>query len=108
MAAHAKRANAVYPLWQTAAILILGRVLGLERLAAFAMGAEDPLLRVTLGLRKLPDTPRLYRDLARRGAPAPRAALEPVQDLDTTVETGYGHQAGTAVGYNPTKHGRAS
>ena len=122
LAAHAKRDNAVYPLWQTAALLILGRVLGLARLAAFALGEEDPLLRVTRGLRKLPDAPLLYRDLERMGAPAPRAALEPVQDalvahvvgdeilrdLDTTVETVYGHQAGTAVGYNPTKHGRAS
>ena len=107
LAAHAKRDNAVYPLWQTAAIRILGRVLGLERLAAFALGEEDPLLRVTWGLRKLPDTPLLYRDLERMAAPAPRAALEPVQDLDTTVETVYGHQAGTAVGYHPTKHGRA-
>lgn len=29
-------------------------------------------------------------------------------DLDSTVITRYGHQEGSEVGYNPTKHGRAS
>jgi hypothetical protein len=117
-----KRPNARFRLADTAAVLLVGRILGLERISAFDLIEEDSLLRLKFGLPKLPDYTLLYKDLARLGAPAARAALAPVHDqvvrrivgtrvvldLDSTVETVYGQPQEAAVGYNPTKRGRAS
>ena len=117
-----KRPNARFRLADTAAVLLVGRILGLERLSSFDLLEPDPLVCLKLGLPKLPDFTLLYRDLDRLGTAAARAALASVQDriaqrilgghvildLDSTVETVYGHPEEAAVGYNPTKRGRAS
>ena len=86
---------------------------------------HDPLLTLKLGLPKLPDTTLLYKDLAKRlGSSAGIKALQSAQrqllqsllpqgsdiviDIDSSVETVFGHQEKSAVGFNPHHHGRAS
>lgn len=117
-----KRPNAVYPLASTVEVLLFGRVLGVGRVHQFEVLEGDELVRCKLGLPKMPDTTLLYRDLERIGGDRALDALrrlglgvgrrvigkEAILDVDSTVETVYGALQGTAVGYNPTKHGRAS
>ena len=117
-----KRPNAVYPLASTVEVLLFGRVLGVGRVHQFEVLEGDELVRRKLGLAKMPDTTLLYRDLERLGGERAWDALrrlglcvgrrvigkEAILDVDSTVETAYGNLEGTAVGYNPTKHGRAS
>ena len=117
-----KRANAVYPLASTVEVLLFGRVLGVGRVHEFEQLEGDELVRRKLGLPKMPDTTLLYRDLERLSGDKERDALrglglslaqrvigeEVILDTDSTVETVYGALEGAAVGYNPTKHGRAS
>jgi hypothetical protein len=117
-----KRDNAIYPLASTLELMVFGRVLGVGRLHEFEVLENDDLLRLKLGLRKMPDTTLLYRDLERLSEDRHRDSLhrlarftagrvlgkEVILDMDSTVETVYGQLQGAAVGYNPTKHGRAS
>ena len=117
-----KRYNAVYPLAKVAELLVGGRVLGLSRVHDFALVENDKLLALKVGLPHLPDSSLLYRDIARltddealdalrriSRVPARRVVgKQVILDIDSTVETVYGQLEGAAVGYNPTKHGRAS
>lgn len=116
-----KAANATYPLALTLLVLIFGRALGLMRIAEFTRVENDPLLSIKFGLAKLPDAKILYKDLARlttettkelakvaRWLAARLLKNEVIVDVDSTVETVYGSLEKAAVGYNPTKHGRAS
>ena len=103
-------------------VLITGRAFGLSRIRDFQHIEHDPLLASLFDLPKLPDITSLYRELIRFGRDQVAAALgsigkqvvslsigkEVVLDIDSTVETVYGHQEGAAVGYNPAKRGRAS
>lgn len=117
-----KRCNAIYSLASVVEVLVFGRVLGIGRVHEFEQVEGDELFRRKLGLRKMPDTTLLYRDLERFRSERERDALrrlglavgnrvigkQVIMDVDSTVETAYGALEGVAVGYNPTKHGRAS
>jgi hypothetical protein len=104
--------------------LLDGYLLGLERIWHFEELEEEPMLCAKRGRRKLPDYTLLYRELARFdtqekvgrlrwiGEKLIRQALAQQQgavlDMDSTVETLYGHQQGAKVGPNPHKRGRPS
>lgn len=117
-----KAAHAKYSLVQEVLVLLLGRMLGLGRIHDFRVLEEDPLLKRLLRLPKLPDMTILYKEMVRLGAAQSQQALQPVHeavlertlgpevilDFDSTVETVYGGQQGAAIGYNPTRPGRAS
>lgn len=122
LAPHEKARHAKYSLASEVLVLLLGRMLGLSRIADFSLVEEDPLLTRLLRLPKLPDVTILYKELVRLAIAPVRAALQALHehvvrlniggdvilDIDSTVETVYGQQEGAAVGYNPTKRGRAS
>jgi hypothetical protein len=122
LAPYHKAEHAKYSVVQEVVLLLLGRMLGLGRIADFGAVEEDPLLGRLFGLAKLPDVTILYKELARLGVAQSQQALQPVHeavlertlgqevvlDFDSTVETVYGQQQGAAVGYNPTRPGRAS
>jgi len=117
-----KRSNAVFPLHQVVEYLVLGRVLGLSRISTFGLTEADPLLCCKWGVDGLPDPTLLYYDLRRFDSEEKRQVLRNVSlwaaqrrlgdgiilDIDTSVETVYGHLEGAAVGYNPEKRGRPS
>ena len=50
--------------------VVLGSLLGQERIFHFEDIEQDPLLRLKLDLPKLPDTTLLYKDLKRLGSAA--------------------------------------
>jgi hypothetical protein len=103
-------------------------------LCAYAVGCDrishiedlelDPLLCWKLGVQKLTDTTTLYRTLERFNSEDRVKALcrlnrYPLEyilrgqkiailDIDTTVETVFGQQEGSSIGYNPRYHGRPS
>jgi len=122
LAPHEKATHARYSLVQEVLLLLIGRMLGLGRIADFTEVEQDPLLIRLFRLPKLPDVTILYKELARLGTGGIRAALRPVHeavldrtlgektilDFDSSVETLYGHQEGAKVGYNPTRPGRPS
>ena len=122
LAPHEKAKHAKYSLVQEVLLFLIGRMLGLGRVFDFVELEQDPLLKFLFGLPKLPDVTILYKELVRLGRASVRAALQPLHehvagltlgpelviDIDSTVETVYGHQEHSAVGYNPTKPGRAS
>lgn len=120
-----KRRDAVFQTDDVAMTVILGSLLGQERIFHFEDIELDPLLAAKLGLPKLPDASLLYKDLPKRlGTEAGQSAILSAQrqvigavlakrerivvDIDSTVETVYGEQELAAVGYNPRHHGRAS
>ncbi len=118
-----KAANATYPLFSSLLVLVFGRTLGLLRIAEFTRLENDPLLATKFGFAKLPDAKLLYKDLDRLTTEATKGLAEVARwlaarlikkekavilDVDSTVETVYGSLEKAAVGYNPTKRGRAS
>ena len=119
-----KRKDAQFQLDDVALTLIVGTLLGQERILHFEDIEYDPLLALKFDLRKLPDATLLYRDLKRLGSTEGMDAIRSAQrhvlkallpegrnivvDVDSSVETVYGHQEQSAVGYNPHHHGRAS
>ena len=118
-----KAANALFPTHRILQYLIIGWMLGCERLFHFNSIQDDALVRHALGGR-LPHHSLLNKELIRFGkshhdfAPKLRAfnlsIITPalpkrsILDFDSTVETVYGHQQGTAVGVNSHKRGRKS
>ena len=122
LAPHEKAKHARYSLMQEVLLFLIGRMLGLGRVFDFVELEQDPLLKFLFGLPKLPDVTILYKELVRLGRASVRAALQPLHeyvagltlgadliiDVDSTVETVYGSQQESAVGYNPTKPGRSS
>lgn len=119
----AKAANALFPTSRIFQYLIIGWLLGCERLFHFSSLQGDALLQHALGGR-LPHHSLLSKEMLRFGvahgelAPAlrklnldliaPRLPESLILDLDSTVETVYGHQQGAAKGVNSYKRGRKS
>jgi len=119
----AKANNSLFPLYRILLYLIVGWVLGCQRLFHFRKLQYDPLIRRFLGGR-CPHHSLLYKELVRLGRFCPNLQLdlrkvnqevirpclpsELILDLDSTVETVYGDQAGAAKGPNPHKPGRKS
>ena len=119
-----KRKNAQFHADDIALTFILGSLLGQERIFHFEDIEQDPLLSLKLDLPKLPDTTLLYKDLKRLGSFSGLQAIRSAQrrilkallpkgrdivvDVDSSIETVYGQQQHSAVGYNPHHHGRAS
>ena len=122
LAPHEKAKHAKYSLVQEVLLFLIGRMLGLRRVSDFVELEQDPLLKFLFGLPKLPDVTILYKELVRLGRTCVRADLQPLHeyvagltlgseviiDIASTVETVDGNQERSAVGYNPTKLGRAS
>jgi len=104
--------------------LLCAYALGYERIFHIEELESDPLLCRKLGVQKLPDITTLYRNLARFNSEdrvnelcqPNRRLLEHIMrgqkiailDIDTTVETVFGQQEGSCIGYNERYHGRAS
>ena len=119
-----KGRNTQFHMDDMALTIILGSLLGQERIFHFEDIEQDPLLKLKLNLPKLPDTTLLYKDLKRLGSDTGIKAIRSahrqilksllpkgqgiVVDIDSSVETVYGAQQQSAVGYNPHHHGRAS
>lgn len=118
-----KAGNSLFPVYRILLYLIIGWILGCERLFHFRKLQHDPLIRRFLGGR-CPHHSLLYKELVRLRKACPNIRLdlrklnhEVIQpclssklilDLDSTVETVYGDQAGAAKGTNPHKPGRKS
>ncbi|MNO12398.1 Transposase DDE domain protein [compost metagenome] len=118
-----KAHNAIFPLYRILLYLIVGWMLGCERIFHFRRLQHDVLLRRFLGGR-CPHHSLLYKELRGLGRSCPELATELRQlnqeiirpclpselilDLDSTVETVYGDQGGAAKGTNPHKPGRKS
>lgn len=118
-----KQGNSLFPVFRVLLYLIVGWVLGCERLFHFRKLKNDGLIRRFLGGR-CPHHTLLYKELERLSKTCPTLTLdlrklnqrviapslpsELILDLDSTVETVYGHQQGAAVGTNPHKPGRKS
>jgi len=117
-----KAPNAIYPLADSLTTYTLASAIGMERVFHMESLENDPLLRAKTGWDKLPDATTFYVDIHRFTRESDVNSLRPVNkellwrilpercilDIDATVETVYGNQEYTAVGYNPTKHGRKS
>ena len=119
----AKAANAIFPTHRILQMLIIGWILGCERLFHFKSLQGDALIAQALGSR-VPHHTLLNKELLRLGkahdhlAPAlrklnveiivPQLPDALILDLDSTVETVYGNQQGAEVGYNSHKRGRKS
>ncbi len=118
-----KAHNAIFPVHRILLYLIIGWMLGCTRIFHFRKLQHDALLRRFLGGR-LPHHSLLYKELARLGRSCPALPKElrklnlasirpclpdkPILDLDSSVETVYGNQAGAAKGVNSHKPGRLS
>jgi hypothetical protein len=118
-----KAHNSIFPIHLILLYLIVGWMLGCERIFHFRKLQHDPLLNRFLGGR-CPHHSLLYKELGRLGRSCPQLPtelrmrnqqiirpclpLDILLDLDSTVETVYGDQAGAAKGTNPHKPGRKS
>ncbi|MUG73060.1 IS1380 family transposase [Paenibacillus sp. JMULE4] len=118
-----KARNSLFPVHGILLYLIVGWMLGCERIFHFRRLQGDALLKRFFGGR-CPHHSLLYKDLTRLGHSCPDlvnelrtlnlAVIGPclpddlILDLDSTVETVYGDQSGAAKGTNPHKPGRKS
>lgn len=118
-----KANNSLFPAYRILLYLLIGWILGCERLFHFRKLQHDPLIQQFLGGR-CPHHSLLYKELVRLRKTCPNLRLdlrklnheviypclpsELILDLDSTVETVYGDQAGAAKGTNPHKPGRKS
>lgn len=118
-----KAHNAIFPVQRILIYLLIGWMLGCQRIFHFRTLQHDALLLRFLGGR-CPHHSLLYKELIRLGRSSPELPTElrqlnqdiirpclpdkPILDLDSTVETVYGDQAGAAKGTNPHKPGRKS
>ena len=119
-----KEKNTRFDTDDIALTIILGSMLGQERIFHFEDIEQVPLLKLRLNIPKLPYMALLYKELKRLGSTdgmrairdAQRQTLEAqlpkgqdiVVDIDSSVETVYGDQEQSGVGYNPHHHGLAS
>ena len=119
-----KASWATYRLDQELESLVGAYALGIPRIGRMDEIVHDPLLCRKLGVAKLPQKSTLYRALERFDSAERVATLATVNarvlerllggqeqailDIDTTVETVYGKQERSCVGYNPRYHGRSS
>jgi len=113
-----------YPLASMIEIMVQGYACGLQQPYNFEVIEHDPLITHKLGWERLPDHTLFNKDLKRFDSEEGvrqllhihwdlvqrrlRRARRLVIDFDSTVETVYGNQENSAVGYNPYTHGRAS
>jgi hypothetical protein len=118
-----KAPNSLFPIHRILLYLIIGWMLGCERIFHFRKLQHDVLLKRFLGGR-CPHHSLLYKELGRLGRSYPQLTAELkglnqeiirpclpfdiILDLDSTVETVYGDQDGAAKGTNPHKPGRKS
>ncbi|WP_220101825.1 transposase, partial [Paenibacillus sp. S150] len=118
-----KAKNALFPVYRILLYLILGWSLGAERLFHFRKWQQDSLIQRFLGGR-CPHHSLLYKELGRLSKTKPNLKrnlqqlhldlIRPclpsslILDLDSTVETVYGHQEKAAKGVNSHKPGRQS
>ncbi|MDQ0494752.1 hypothetical protein QOZ95_002919 [Paenibacillus brasilensis] len=118
-----KAHNALFPVHRILLYLIVGWMLGCERIFHFRRLQDDTLIKRFLGGR-CPNHSLLYKELIRWERSSPNlstqlralnhAVIQPcmpadlILDLDSTVETVYGDQSGAAKGTNPHKTGRKS
>jgi hypothetical protein len=118
-----KAKNALFPVYRILLYLIVGWILGAERLFHFRKWQQDSLIKHFLGGR-CPHHSLLYKELNRLGKTNPnlKMNLQKLQielirpclptslilDLDSTVETVYGHQEKAAKGVNSHKPVRKS
>lgn len=119
-----KAAWATYSVAQDLECLLVAYCLGVERISHMPELEHDPLLRIKLGMDKLPQHSTLYRTLDRfrcrndvesladrnqplldRLIPTSTGAI---LDIDTTVNPVHGTQEGASVSYNPRYRGRPS
>lgn len=119
-----KASWADHPLTSMVEMMVQGFACGLERLFHFQWIQEDPLITPKRGGEALPHHTLFNKDLKRFDSaqrveelrriqwdvtrPALKRQRRLIFDFDSTVETVYGEQEGSAVGYNPQKHGRPS
>jgi hypothetical protein len=71
-----KRPDSAYSMADVLTVLVVGWMLGLERIFHFQDIERDPLLTLKLGLNKLPDHTLLYKDLARFDSPEKANSLK--------------------------------
>ncbi|AQS57323.1 MAG: IS1380 family transposase [Novibacillus thermophilus] len=118
-----KGRNTLFPFFKILMYLLVGWLLGCERIFHFRSLRDDSLVRRFLGGR-CPHHTLLYKELCRAAVSMPTIrrdlkALnldlitpclsdECILDLDSTVETVYGNQEGAEVGTNAQKPGRKS
>jgi hypothetical protein len=107
--------------------LVYPVALGLGRIETSAYLRHNGVFQYLTGLRRYPDPTTLRRFLARLGEPLALRAFEvmhdrmrrsffsypagrtsAVFDIDSTVLSVFGHQEGSAIGYNPRRVGRLS
>ena len=120
------RRNRGYSLSQMILALVYPIILGMDRLETASFLRSNGTFQYLTGLQSFPDPQTLRRFL--RGAPArlweqlhgvndrllqnfihlPDHRSRLVFDLDSTVVTTFGHQAGAEVGYNPRYRGKRS
>jgi hypothetical protein len=121
---HSKASWSIWRLDRTLRMLLDAYFAGIERVYHFADLENEPLLCAQSGVERLCDLKTIYRDLQRFENPELLGALHGVLrevvgealaghkrvvlELDSTVETLYGHQEGAALGPNPHKPGRPS
>lgn len=118
-----KGRNALFPRFKILMYLLVGWLLGCERLFHFRTLRNDSLVRRFLGGRCPHHTllykelylaavsmPTICRDLKELNLDliAPCLPDEGILDLDSTIETVYGDQEGAEVGANAIKPGRKS
>ena len=119
-----RKQGGTYPLSQVSIALILGRLLGKERISHFEDIEEETMLKRFFGWKKLPDYTTYYNDLKRfkekeelKGFQVTNELLTKrvlvdqkrvILDFDSSVNTVYGNQEGAEVGYNSHNPGKKS
>ena len=119
-----KRSDSLYKMEDQLTSIVVGRLLGMDRLYHFEAIEEDALISQKMGLEKLSDFTVLYKDIGRFKTEEEVKGLEDILwsyvwrclkgqkyvilDIDSTVESVYGEQEGVEVGFNPHKPGRGS
>ena len=120
------RRNRDYSLSQMLLALVYPILLGLDRIETASLLRSDLTFQYLTGLQSFPDPQTLRRfllnapaglreqlhrandRLLRRFIHLPEHRSRLTFDLDSTVVTSFGHQEGTAVGYNPRYRGKRS
>lgn len=113
-----------FPLHQVALALIIGRLLGIERISHFEDIEDETLLKRFFNWDKLPDYTTYYNDLQRFETAESVEGLKETNevltarvlseqnrvllDFDSSVNTVYGNQEGAEVGYNSMNPGKKS
>ncbi|MFZ3591938.1 transposase, partial [Bacillus sp. DJP31] len=119
-----RKSGGIYPLSQVSLALILGRLLGKERISHLEDIEDEIMLKRFFGWRKLPDYTTYYNELKRFqqkedliGFSETNQVLTQrilanqervILDFDSSVNTVYGHQKGAEVGFNSSNPGKKS